>query len=388
MKNLYLDCFAGISGSMLVGALIDAGASAERLKRSLAQISFASKGEINIFETKQGGIKGIRFCVSCHAAPLSFNEACKAIRTSPLDDYVKNTSLLICDDWIRAYAKVSGLSIDEISLTDSDCAALICIVATAICLEELDVKNIFVTQIFTGMGFVKEENEPCPVPTPIVAELLAGFDIYPGHVEKNLVTSAGAAIIHSLAVKMPRDEAFRYAATAYGVGAQELSFPNLLRLYIYDDISQENQDCLSILETNIDDISPKILSYVCDKLLANGATDAWITPILMRRGLPGHLICAVVRNDLVNICKKIIFAETSSLDIRVRHILRTSIKCQTVTITTRYGPVRCQLGIYHGKVVKISADYDDCRLLAQKNDIPLKNIKSEAVRIAAFKYGL
>jgi len=233
-----------------------------------------------------------------------------------------------------------------------------------------------------------------PIPTPATAELLYGIPYIQGPVENELITPTGAALIATLCDGFgDRPEGFVTETTAYGSGGYDLEIPNVLRMEIGNvdavssprcqDMDERGEDTASteellVLEANIDDCSPQVLSYAMDRLFDAGALDVWQTPILMKKGRNGlklSILCPVfMKNEL----EMIIFAETTSIGIRSFPVERTALERREETVPTPWGPVRIKISSHNGTVCSATPEYEDCRKLAEGNSIPLKSVIENA----------
>ena len=282
----------------------------------------------------------------------------------------------------EAEGKVHGKSPEdvtfhEVGATDS----IVDIVGTAICLDYLEIERVFVSRVNTGSGFVKCAHGLMMVPAPATAELLKPFPTYKQEAEKELTTPTGAAVLNALAVfakSLPVD--FAVETIAYGAGTWNLSFPNVLRLYL-GEYAGSPSPRRYLLETNIDDMNPQVYGYLLERLLAAGALDVWTTPIYMKKNRPAATLSVLVAEDKKEPCAEIIFAETTAIGLRVLAVdERLEAERQMAKVTTKYGEVSVKVSAFHGKIVSVSAEYEDCRQLALAHKIPLKLVQQEAVQ--------
>ena len=218
------------------------------------------------------------------------------------------------------------------------------------------------------------------IPAPATAELLQGFKTYSFGAEKELTTPTGAAIINTLAessVDIPDD--FVSEKIGYGAGTLNLDIPNVLRIYLGEFKGQTKRQLVK-LETNIDDMNPQIFGYLYDKLFAAGALDVWTTPIYMKKNRPAQMLSVLVESDNQAACMKIIFEETTTIGLRVINVdKRIEAVRKIAKVETSYGEVQCKVSAYDGKIVSITPEYEDCRRLAEKNNVPLKNVWQDAL---------
>lgn len=388
MKAIYLDCFSGISGNMLIGALLDAGVPGEYLESQLKKLRLPDEYSLLIENTNKNGVNAIYFNVvlcKAHSAHRTLSDIQEIIIKSLLSENVQDTALSVFSSLAEAEAKIHGTDTKSVHFHEVGAVdAIIDIVGAAICLEYLDIKNIFVGNLHTGTGFINCEHGQLPVPAPATAELLKGFELKSGPAEKELITPTGAAIIKTLAKKGSVLQNFSYDKIAYGAGTWDLPHPNVLRVYIKETCESTSIDKLILLEANIDDMSPQIFSYASEKLFDAGALDVWVTPIMMKKNRPGQMLSVLAKeNDYTTVCD-IVFSETTTLGMRVSETDRVALDREIKVVSTAYGLVHCKVARYKGKVSNISAEYDDCRQLAAKKSVPIREVQHEALRIAYY----
>ncbi len=439
MKAIYLDCFAGISGNMLLGAFLQAGLPEEYLTRELRKVLPADEFSVEATDVSKNGIRAKYVRVLVHGEPAEFHavESSTAhdhghcghehdgvhehghcchkhdgehehghghhhehehghahagthrtmavirdmIEGSSLGEKVKETSLSIFERLAEAEGKVHGVPSDEVHFHEVGATDSIAdIVGTAIALDYFGVERVFVSKVNTGSGFVDCAHGKMPVPAPATAELLADFPFYHAADEKEMTTPTGAAVIRALgefAENLPGD--FQPEAIAYGAGTWDLSIPNVLRMYVGDYQGKEARR-LYLLETNIDDMNPQDYGYVYERLLAAGALDVWTTPIFMKKNRPASTLSVLVGESEKDTCADLLFRETTSIGLRVVPVgERLEAARRTAAVETPYGEVSCKISAYKGQIVSLSAEYEDCRRLAQEKDVPLKKVREAAL---------
>ncbi|XOQ26713.1 MAG: Pyridinium-3,5-bisthiocarboxylic acid mononucleotide nickel insertion protein [Mitsuokella multacida] len=420
MKAIYLDCFAGISGNMLLGAFLQAGVPQEYLRAELEKLPLGDSYVMKVENVSKNGIQAVYVDVELktagHKHEHEYHEHNEAhehcghhghdghthehrtfavirqmIEASELSETVKQKSLEIFTVLAEAEGKVHGrppaeVAFHEVGAVDS----ILDIVGTAICLDYLGIERVFASKVNTGSGFVQCAHGLMPVPAPAVAELLLGWPIYHAGEAKELTTPTGAAVLKSQAVffeSLP--ENFQAERVAYGAGTWELSIPNVLRLYLGTMEPQEKQEERAdgvedffVLETNIDDMSPQIYGYLYDRLFAAGAADVWTAPIFMKKQRPAQKLSVLCRAERKAACVDILMRETTSLGLRVMPVAeRPEAQRKMVTVTTPYGEVRCKLAFWQGELVNAKPEYEDCCRLARTANTALKRVE-EAAKLA------
>ena len=434
MKAIYLDCFAGISGNMLLGAFLQAGLPEDYLTGELKKVLPPGEFSVEVTDVSKNGIRAKYVRVLVEGEPAEFHAEVPAshahehahkhehdhvhehdhehshehghehhhehghhgehhhvhrtmatiremIEASTLGENVKKNSLAIFEALAKAEGKVHGVAPDEVHFHEVGATDSIAdIVGTAIALDYFGVEKVFVSRVNTGSGFIECAHGTMMVPAPATAELLEGFPFYHAADEKEMTTPTGAAVIRALATfaeNLPGD--FQPEQIAYGAGTWELSIPNVLRMYIGDYQGREAQR-LYILETNIDDMNPQDYGYVYERLLEAGALDVWTTPIFMKKNRPAATLSVLVGEAEKEPCADIVFSETTSIGLRVVPVgERIEAARRTATVETEYGEVSCKISAYKGHIVSVSAEYEDCRRLAKEKDVPLKKVRADAI---------
>lgn len=403
MKAIYLDCFAGISGNMLLGALIGAGVPVAHLEKELARLPIAGEFALAVSEVNKNGIAAVYVDVklaSEHHHDHTHGHHHRTMRDirgiiegSTLATAVKQMSLAIFEEIAVAEGRVHGKAPDEVSFHEVGAVdSIVDIVGTAICLDYLGIERVYSSRLNLGSGFVHCAHGIMPVPAPAVAELTRGWECVQLCAERELTTPTGAGVVRALATysaSLPLE--LTAEKIAYGAGTADIEIPNVLRLYIGELGTRPNSDGdtardetsknLVILETNIDDMSGQILGYLYEMLLAAGARDVWSTPIYMKKNRPAYQLSVLVAREQQSECARIIFRETTSIGLRVITVAeRLEAARHIASVDSIYGKVRLKVSAYEGELVNVSAEYDDCRELATKNNVPLKEIQRAALK--------
>ncbi|MBR4152245.1 MAG: nickel pincer cofactor biosynthesis protein LarC [Selenomonadaceae bacterium] len=404
MKALYLDCAAGISGNMFLGACLQLGVPEKYLRGELDKLNLPGDFKLEISNVNKNGIGAAYVDVKLpktfdseldhpnirhlhryehirNHSHRTFTDIKKIIEASELSETVKTRALTIFGVIASAEGKVHQRPADEVTFHEVGATdSIIDIVGSVICLDYLDVEKIFVSRINTGSGFIKCAHGLMPVPAPATAELLQGFKTYCFGAEKELTTPTGAAIVKALAeysADLPED--FSSEKIGYGAGTWDLDIANVLRIYL-GEFSGQTERHLVKLEANIDDMNPQIYGWLYERLFNAGALDVWTTSIFMKKNRPAQMLSVLVDKEHKEICIKIIFEETTTIGLRVIDIARRVEAVRKVAkVETSFGEVQCKVSAYDGKIVSITPEYEDCRRLAEKNSVPLKAVWQEAL---------
>jgi uncharacterized protein (TIGR00299 family) protein len=376
MKICYLDAFSGISGDMTVGALIDAGADSGAVSLALEQLGTGAK--FTIEKTKRCGITASKFRVIGGKATghRHLKNILELIDASALPGSVKQAAAAVFQRLGEAEAKVHDISIDKVHFHEVGAVDSICdIVGACAAFDLLDVDEIHSSPVNVGSGTVKTEHGVLPVPAPATAELLTGKPVYARGPGVELTTPTGAAIAVTLASEFGSLPPMQITATGYGAGDKDFQeHANVLRVLIGETSTAEEATTVSVLEANIDDSSPQVLGYAMERLLEAGALDVTLESLLMKKNRPGTLVRVIAKPEDREALAQLMFAETSTLGLRIYSAERRVKERHTLEVETPHGKVRIKIaqdGSY-------APEYEDCRKLARETGVPLKQILAEA----------
>jgi hypothetical protein len=376
MKICYLDAFSGISGDMTVGALIDAGADSSELVQALEEFGTGAKFEVE--KTKRRGIAASKFRVLGGDAKghRHLSHILEIIGKSVISERAKQNASAVFQRLGEAEAKVHAIPIEKVHFHEVGAVDSICdIVGACIGLDLLDIGAVYSSAVNVGSGTVKTEHGVLPVPAPATAELLTGKPIYARGPSLELTTPTGAAIATALAIEFGAMPPMRVIASGYGAG--DYDFPehaNVLRVLIGETSGAAESTTVVVLEANIDDSSPQVLGFAMERLLETGALDVTLTSVLMKKSRPGTLLRVIARPEDRETLAQVIFEETSTLGLRISSAERR-VKSRSVTnVETPHGRVRIKIS----EDGSFAPEYDDCRDLARKTGLPLKQILTDA----------
>lgn len=386
MKTAYFDCFSGISGNMIIGAFLSAGMPLDYLKCELAKLPLDNEYQLITKNVTKQGIGACYFDVKpCHDQdhqPHSrhLHHIRELIEQSSLAGRVKKLSLEIFQRLGDAEATVHRCSLDEVHFHEvSGVDAIIDIVGAAICYHYLGIERVSASPLHVGHGMVKCAHGMMPVPAPATAQLLKGIPIYSTEVKGELVTPTGAAILTTLTDEFGPLPPLTPEIIGYGAGTWELPIPNVLRLYLGEmKPPSPAQETAAILEATIDDMNPEFYPFLMEKLFQAGAADVFLTPIQMKKNRPGILVTITSRLANHQPLLDVLFAESTTIGIRTHPVARYTLDRALHTVETSLGSVRIKIGKAGAGILNISPEYEDCRLLAEKTGIPLKDIYLEA----------
>ncbi len=376
MRICYLDAFSGISGDMLVGALADAGADAEALGQALA--SLGTGAAFRFERTKRRGIAAMKFEVLCGERPghRHLSQILGLIEESALPARVKANAAAVFHRLGEVEAAVHQIPVERVHFHEVGAVDSIAdVVGACLGFDLLGIEEIHCSPLNLGAGTVRTEHGILPVPAPATAALLAGKPVYSRGPAFELTTPTGAAVVATLARSFGPLPPMKIRSAGYGAGCQD--FPeqaNVLRVLVGESSGASEATSVAVIEANIDDSTPEVLGYAMERLLAAGALDVTLTPLIMKKGRPGTLLSAIARPEQSEELAAIVFAETSTLGLRIYSAERRVQARRIVEVDTPHGKVR----------IKVSQDgnyapeYEDCRKLALETGAPLKQILAEA----------
>jgi uncharacterized protein (TIGR00299 family) protein len=378
MKIAYFDCFSGIAGDMIIGALLDSGLELSTLRRELNKLPLSGY-EVKAFKTEKQGIRGTKFEVKAPREKTHRNlkDIFRIIDKSSLDKKIKEDSKKIFKRLAEAEAKVHGVSVGSIHFHEvGGVDAIIDIVGAVIGLNILQVSKVYSSPLSLGKGFVKFSHGKFPVPAPATVELCKNIPVRYTDIEGELVTPTGAVIITTLAEFSERLD-FKINKIGYGAGSMSLKeIPNLLRVMIGEKDLYLEQDEILVLESNIDNTTPEVLGYLTEKLMEKGALDVYLIPVIMKKGRPGIILSVICNVDKLNELSSLIFSETGTIGLRTQFHLRKKLSRKIEIVKTKFGKVRVKIIGYEEKI-HISPEFEDCKILAEKKNIPLKEVYRE-----------
>ncbi len=382
MTLAYIDCFSGISGDMILGVLVDAGVPIETLRAELEKLNLPGY-EITALKVDRGGIAATKVHVCLDKAPQParrLSDITNIIDVSSLSTNIKQRSIAIFDRLAEAEARVHGTTPEHVHFHEVGAVdAIVDIVGSVIGLELLGIDRVVASPVNLGSGSVTTAHGTLPVPAPATAELLTGIPSYGSTVPFELTTPTGAVILSSIASTFGPVPAMRTDRIAYGAGGREIQGqPNVLRLLMGEPCGGYEQDSSLIIETNIDDMNPQIYGHVIEELLQQGAHDAYLTPIIMKKGRPAVLLSVLTDHARADEVTDTIFRETTSIGVRISEVGRKKLSREIRRIETVHGTVRIKISKRGDEIMTATPEYEDCRRIAQEKGIPLKQVMDAA----------
>jgi uncharacterized protein (TIGR00299 family) protein len=389
VRLLYFDCIAGISGDMALGALVDAGVDGEELRATLGTLPLEPFGvEFEVVDS--GGIGATRAIVSCEDVGIirTYASIRALLDETKLPDDARHLAQRIFHRLAEAEARVHRKEIETVTFHEVGAVdSIVDIVGTALALTMLGVERVFASPVPTGMGMTKTEHGLMPIPAPAVVELLRGVPMHSKGVPTELVTPTGAAILATVVEGYGDLPPMRTDAVGYGAGTHVLGFPNVLRVLVGDDAADtsgepEGSPTEVVLETNVDDLSPELQSYAIERLLDAGAQDAWVTPIVMKKGRAAVTISVLCSSQRADELRRVLFRETGTLGVRTAAVQKRALERETIEVLTAAGVVHVKIGRLAGEAITVAPEFEDCARAAREAGIPARDVFEQAIRKA------
>ncbi len=380
MGVAYLDCNAGISGNMFLGALIDLGFPVETIKEELRKLPL-SLPDIKSQKVSRKGIAATWFDTELvhehHHRHLA--QIVDIISKAGYSKTVTYNAVKCFQNLAEAEAKIHGVSTEEIHFHEVGAVdAIVDIVGACLGIEFFQLNQLITSPVRVGFGTVKCAHGEIPLPAPAALELLRGFNIFGGEYEGEWTTPTGAAILKTFANPSNYMPQIKLERIGYGAGTADREIPNVHRIMLGTPYQVEQKDCQAILETNIDDLNPEIYGFLGDLLLKNGARDFYFTSIYMKKGRPGILVTVIAPPENVPQIEEVLFNQTSTLGIRKYLVERHCLNRDYQTVDLKGCRIRIKTALRNGEIIKFAPEYNDCLLAAERLNQPLKEIYDEA----------
>jgi pyridinium-3,5-bisthiocarboxylic acid mononucleotide nickel chelatase len=314
-------------------------------------------------------------------------EICEIIQAAGISQSAKDRAIKIFEALGAAEAKVHNTDSEKIHFHEVGAIdAIVDIVCASVGAEALGVDEWVCSPLNVGGGTVVCAHGAFPIPAPATLELLKNAPVYSGEIQKELVTPTGAAIVSVLASRFSQFPAMKTQKIGYGAGSRNFSnSPNVLRISVGETAERQESpfpvEEITVLEANVDDMTPQVFGYVMEQALQNGALDAFGTPVQMKKSRPGMLLTVLCRTEDSQRLTKFILVETTTLGVRMRRESRAALTRRHVSVTTKWGAVRMKLANLNGSISNYAPEYEDCRQIAKEKKVPLKTVMQEAIKV-------
>jgi uncharacterized protein (TIGR00299 family) protein len=389
IRSAYFDCFSGISGDMVMGALVDAGADLRAIEQELRRLGLEG-WKISASNVRRRAIFATQVKVEAeeqhHHRGLPI--ILKRIDDAKLAPRAAERARQIFTRLAEAEAQVHRMPIEQVHFHEVGAVdSIIDIVGAAIGFELLGIDEFACSAMDVGGGQVQTAHGLLPVPAPATAELLRGAPTYSSGLQRELVTPTGAAIATTLATRYAEMPPMTLRAIGYGAGsADNAEKPNVLRLLIGERAASEPGEYwdapITAIETNLDDMSPQVYGYFAEQALEAGALDVFSTPAQMKKNRPGLLVTLLAEPQDVSSLIDLIFRETTTIGVRTYEVRRKTLARELVCVATPFGEVRMKISRLNGVVLNATPEYDDCQKIAVERGVPLRQV----IAAASFEY--
>ena len=381
----YFDCYSGISGDMILGALFDLGVHPSKIRKALRSLDLKDY-KLKSSRIQRGLIGGTKAKVivektkNSHSSARKFSDIKKIIANSELTLKSKNQSQEIFKRIAQVEAAIHNTSIEKIHFHEVGAVdSIVDIVGGVVALESLKLDRIYSSPLNVGEGFVQCAHGYLPIPAPATLKLLKGIPIFSSGVKKELTTPTGAAIIGFYAEEFGSLPPMNIIDDGYGAGDHIIpEMPNMLRIVLGETISGSNEE-LVLIETNIDDMNPEFYEFTMESLFKAGALDVYLTPIIMKKGRPANKISVLSTETNRMVMTEILLKETSSFGVRFFKVCRATLDRKVKTVKTSWGLVKIKIGLLNGDIVQASPEYEDCKKISIKKKVSIRTIYEEAL---------
>jgi uncharacterized protein (TIGR00299 family) protein len=432
MRIAYLDCFAGISGDMFLGALFDAGVPLAVMQEATRALKLGAS--LKVEKVDRSGISSVKVHVlegdkvadgglpeengghfehqgsspshshlpktqhlhktghahthehehdhaHEHAHGRSLTVIRSLIESADLAEPVKRTAVRAFELLGGSEAKIHNVPIEQIHFHEVGAVdAIVDIVAASAGIHHLKIGAWYSSPVNVGGGMVQCAHGLFPVPAPATADLLRGFPTYSAHVQKELVTPTGAAILRALSPEFGPQPAMVVEQIGYGAGTRNpKDFPNVLRLVVGETEAATELEMVTVIETALDDLSPQVIAYVAEQALSAGALDVMLTPVVMKKGRPGTLLTILADPAKSDELTQLILRETSTLGVRIRQDKRICLERRHIPVTTEFGEIRMKVGFSREAELNAAPEFEDCKAAALQHGVALKQVQASAV---------
>lgn len=384
-RHLHFDCFSGVSGDMILGALVDSGLPFKDLVRGLGLLPVEGF-RLTRKSVARGAVTATKVDVLIDRGfrtPLTLTQIKRILLKSGLPTAVKERSRAVFDRLADAEGQAHGVEpaqvhFHEVGVIDS----FVDVVGGVLGLHLMGIQRVTASAINVGSGTLTSAHGSLPVPGPAVAALAAGVPIYAQGPQRELATPTGMALVRTLATEFGPLPPMLVRQVGYGAGtADPAQWPNVLRVLIGEgaETSVGSVETIVELQSNLDDVNPQVYEIVFDRLFAAGALDATLAPVTMKKGRPGHVLSVLAAREKVEAVLAVLFAETTALGVRTQEIQRRVLARRFTSVQVAGRDVRIKLADIQSGRSKAAPEYEDCKRIAEQSGRPVKDILEEAM---------
>lgn len=383
MKFIFLDARAGLSGDMILGALLDLGFPPGRFKSKIAELGLPV--DIAVRETKRAGLRSLKVDVKVRRRNSCLTrrwvDVERIITESSFSEAVKKKALAVFKTLFTAEARVHGHPFKTAHLHEAGADdALVDILGGCFLAEELKIGRVYSSPLNVGAGWVQTSHGRLPVPPPAVAEILKKVPVYSAFVDKELVTPTGAAMVTTWAEGFIPFPEMTYEKIGYGAGSEDFDgWPNVLRIFYGEEKAFNPARKVYQVETNVDDATPQLLAHFAELALQAGALDVDLAPVIMKKGRPGTKLTLLADAGKIDGLVEAIFRETSSIGVRLHPVERRVLPRKVEEVDVQGEKIRLKVATLGQEETNVQPEFGDCLAAARKKKIPVKRVTQMAL---------
>jgi pyridinium-3,5-bisthiocarboxylic acid mononucleotide nickel chelatase len=392
MKTAYIDCIAGASGDMLLGALVDCGLAPDQLETELSKLNIPDFS-LSFGKVSKNGFGACKVDVHARddAPERRLREIAAIVENSGVSATVKERAMRVFQRICEVEGGIHGMSANEVHLHEvGGVDAIVDVVGVLAGFELMGISRVVVSPLPMGRGFVKGAHGQIPLPAPATVGLLKGVPVYGTPIGKELVTPTGAALLVELADAWGAMPAMTLETVGYGAGTRDLVIPNVVRILLGSaEVSGPwLTETVTVLETHLDNERGEVIGHTSRRLMAEGALDVVAIPAQMKKDRPAHIVRVLAKPEDADRMETILFEETNTLGIRRGDTRRDSLQREMHTVETRFGPIPVKLARLPGGGLRATAEHEDCRQAAEFHQVSLASVTREAEHVAAHRFGI
>ena len=388
-RILYLDCFSGASGDMLIGALLDAGLPFDMLRTALGSLALDDECTVSAEQVSRSGIAATKFTVAettgdaggthrhRHLAGIT-----TLVERSALSDASKQLANRLFRRLAETEATIHRMPVEKVHLHEVGALdSIVDIVGGVFAFEWFGAARIVASPLNVGSGTVTCEHGTLPVPAPATAALVSGVPVYAAGPPGELLTPTGALLVTEFAGEYGALPPMRIEQIGYGAGTRDpAGHPNVLRVLVGEEAQDGGWERMAVVECEIDDMNPQIFGVLMERLYAAGAVEVFYTAVQMKKNRPGTHVTVLVPPGGRESVSTTLFRESTTIGLRHSEVTRETLRRELVGVSTRFGEVRCKVARRGAAVVNVAPEFDDCARLAEQHDVSVKEVHAAAVK--------
>lgn len=387
-RVLYLDCFSGASGDMLIGALLDAGLPFDLLRGALGSLAIDDECAVSVERVSRSGVGAAQFIVTETAADAGSHRhrhlpgITKLVDRSALSVDAKARANRLFRRLAETEASIHQMPVEKVHLHEVGALdSIVDIVGGVFGLEWFGAERIVASPLNVGSGTVVCEHGTLPVPAPATAALIKGVPVYAAGSPGEKLTPTGALLVTEFADEYGVMPSMRIERIGYGAGSRDpKDYPNVLRVLVGDTDTPRLSNRITVVECEIDDMNPQIFGVLMDRLYDAGAVDVFYTAVQMKKNRPGTHVTVLVPPGRREAVSTALFRDSTTIGLRYSEVARDTLSRELVSVSTRFGDVRCKVARQNGAVTNVAPEFDDCVRLADQHGVPVKDVQAAGIQ--------